>query len=175
MGFIFLFASSMSKNSARSISGNSCFFPERGGHSIVNVLLLVAAGSQSPSNAHAWTALPPFCINVPSTRNSSCGGNPSSQFFLKLPLRGHEIVLARPDLPLGDAPRCRVPVRPYRPAGMDEQDLKRTASHPIHDEARTDSRHTQSVAEVGPPFGASRPLRAANTHTHPSVRQQPGN
>ncbi len=81
---IFRFAVSKSKNSARSISGNSICRPECGGHSIVNVLLRIVAGLQSCSTAQAWTVLPPFCLigcsgmNVPaglipvSSSNSRC-------------------------------------------------------------------------------------------------------
>ena len=38
---------------ARSISGNSCCLPDFGGHSIVNMLLTMLHGSQSPWNAQA--------------------------------------------------------------------------------------------------------------------------
>ncbi len=49
-----------------------------GGHSIVNVLLLMALGSQSPSNAQAWTILPPFCWMGVSGRNGPVGFTPVS-------------------------------------------------------------------------------------------------
>ena len=53
-------ASSGANQATRSISGNSASRPEPGGHSIVNVLLTLPAGSRSPSQAHAQTTLPPF-------------------------------------------------------------------------------------------------------------------
>ena len=59
-GLILRRAVSRSKNSARSTSGKVRNFPERGGYSIVKVLLTMAEGSQSPSKAQAWTSLPAF-------------------------------------------------------------------------------------------------------------------
>gem|GEM_PF-6979866 len=50
---IFHRAIETSKNAALSISGNSICRPDRGGHSMVNVLLTQRAGSHSPSKAHA--------------------------------------------------------------------------------------------------------------------------
>ena len=50
--FTFRLATPTSKNSARSISGNSTCRPDFGGHSIVIVLLTIFP-SQSPANAHA--------------------------------------------------------------------------------------------------------------------------
>ena len=46
-------AASRVNQAARSTSGNSACLPERGGHSIVNVLLAMAAASQSCSTAQA--------------------------------------------------------------------------------------------------------------------------
>jgi hypothetical protein len=51
-------AAARGNHSARSTSGKSRMVPERGGHSIVNVLLLTRAVSKSPSAAHAVTSLP---------------------------------------------------------------------------------------------------------------------
>jgi hypothetical protein len=62
-------ASSSSNHPALSISGNSRTLPERGGHSIEKVLLLIATGSQWPSTAQAWTHLPPDCFTGLSGRN----------------------------------------------------------------------------------------------------------
>ncbi len=57
----------MGKNSARSISGNCCIRPERGGHSSSKVFeTATKSAGQSPSNAQACTSLPPFCVTVPS-------------------------------------------------------------------------------------------------------------
>src|SRR5438067_1328399 len=65
---IFCLASTIGKNSARSISGKSCVRPERGGHSIAKVFdATTKPAGKSPSNAHACTVLPPFCFTVPSS------------------------------------------------------------------------------------------------------------
>ena len=57
-GRIFSRAVSMPNHSARSTSGNSCWLPLRGGHSIAKVLLARVAGSKSASAAQASTTLP---------------------------------------------------------------------------------------------------------------------
>src|SRR5437868_3286780 len=55
---IFCFASSIEKNSARSISGKSCVRPERGGHSIAKVFeATTKPAGMSPSNDLACTDL----------------------------------------------------------------------------------------------------------------------
>jgi len=54
-------STSSGNHAARSTSGNVCRLPERGGHSISNVLLWIAPGSQSASSAKACTTLPPGC------------------------------------------------------------------------------------------------------------------
>jgi len=56
------------KKHARSTSGNSWYFPDRGGHSNSNRFDLHSNGSgKFPSNAHACTILPPFCWIQPSS------------------------------------------------------------------------------------------------------------
>src|SRR5438477_2552109 len=66
-GFILRRAVSSGKNSARSISGNSFNFPERGGHSISKRFDFSSTCSgKSPSTAQACTVLPPFCLIEPS-------------------------------------------------------------------------------------------------------------
>ena len=52
-------AASSVNHAARSTSGNSACLPDRGGHSIVNVLLVMAAASQSCSTAQAKMSLWP--------------------------------------------------------------------------------------------------------------------
>src|SRR5579871_1828889 len=71
-------AAAIENQSPRSISGASICRPERGGHSIVNVLLLSFRGSQSPSNAHAVMIFPLGCFNSPSSMNSPTGTKPVS-------------------------------------------------------------------------------------------------
>src|SRR5262249_53920637 len=71
---IFLAASSRTNQPTRSISGKVCIRPERGGHSISNVLLVAASGSRSPSAPHATTCLPDFCVISPSSTNGPSGG-----------------------------------------------------------------------------------------------------
>src|SRR6185437_1628928 len=63
-------ASSIPNHSTRSISGNTAVRPDRGGHSISNVLLTAVAGSRSPSTAQPNTTLPDFWRISPS---SICG------------------------------------------------------------------------------------------------------
>ena len=78
------FASSMENHAARSISGNLWCRPERGGHSIENVLLTIAAGSASPSNAHARTILPPPCTMGSSSMKALPGRRPVSSVNSRL-------------------------------------------------------------------------------------------
>jgi len=59
-GLSFSRASSWPNQPARSTSGNSCIRPDRGGHSIVNVLLVIASASRSPAAAYAVMTLPLF-------------------------------------------------------------------------------------------------------------------
>ena len=68
-----------SNHAARSISGNSCIRPDRGGHSRVKTLLTIRSASRSPRSANAVTCLPPDCRTVPrSTSSPGGGGDPSS-------------------------------------------------------------------------------------------------
>jgi len=75
---IFCRAWSGENHSARSTSGNDRLRPLRGGHSISNVFETSAAGSKSPSTAHALTRLPPACTTSPSGRNAPGGRAPVS-------------------------------------------------------------------------------------------------
>src|SRR5579883_2160259 len=63
---IFSFASLIEKNPARSISGKSWKWPERGGHSRRKVLLRILVGSRLPSNAQARTTFPPLSFTSPT-------------------------------------------------------------------------------------------------------------
>ena len=55
-------ASLSEKKHARSTSGKFWYFPERGGHSNSNIFDLHSkASGKFPSNAQAYTILPPFC------------------------------------------------------------------------------------------------------------------
>src|SRR6185369_2608534 len=62
----------------RSTSGISNFLPDRGGHSISQKLLLSLPGSQSPSNAHAFTIFPLVCLTVPKAMKLPFAVNPVS-------------------------------------------------------------------------------------------------
>lgn len=62
-------ASAISNHAARSSSGNGCFRPDSGGHSISNTLLFSKAASQSSSTAQAWTIFPPGCFAEPRGRD----------------------------------------------------------------------------------------------------------
>src|ERR1700733_9723080 len=75
---MYCFASSKENQRPLSISGISRRRPERGGHSISHVLLFRFAGSQSPSNAHAATHFPLFCLIVPRSRNDPAALKPVS-------------------------------------------------------------------------------------------------
>ena len=99
---IFVLAVAKSNHSARSISGNSCWRPEWGGHSMVNVLLLMAVGSQSPSKAQAWTILPPFCL-MGLQRNERASWL-QARLLLEFPLGGDEQILVAIRFALGDRP-----------------------------------------------------------------------
>src|SRR4051812_29539604 len=55
-------ASAGANHAARSASGNSARLPDRGGHSISNVLLRKFRRSKSPSAAQAVITLPPDCL-----------------------------------------------------------------------------------------------------------------
>jgi hypothetical protein len=56
---IFRSAVGPSNHAARSTSGKACRLPERGGHSISKVLLVIADASRSCSIAQASITLPP--------------------------------------------------------------------------------------------------------------------
>src|SRR5437762_1070880 len=72
---IFSIASAIEKNSARSISGNSCVRPERGGHSIAKVFeATTKSAGKFPSNAQACTVLPPFFFTAPNSIGSETLG-----------------------------------------------------------------------------------------------------
>ena len=71
-------ACSRSKNAALSTSGKLCRRPDRGGHSISKVLLVMFSGSQSPSAAQASTSLPLRYVAAGSGRNGPSGRVPVS-------------------------------------------------------------------------------------------------
>src|SRR5580692_1658035 len=80
-GWIFASAAGRVNHPARSTSGNSCFFPDFGGHSIENELLRIASASQSPSTAHAVITLPELSLISDSKDNSPiAGANPVSSW-----------------------------------------------------------------------------------------------
>jgi hypothetical protein len=66
------------KTILRGLSEINIFLPERGGHSISQVLLTRSEGSQLPSEAQATTILPVFCFTDPSSINGSLTLNPVS-------------------------------------------------------------------------------------------------
>ncbi len=127
-------ASSSVNQAARSISGNACIRPERGGHSSANVLLLMLAASKSASAANACTVLPRDCVTgvsgVTSVRSVD------ARLLEKLAARGRGRCFARIELPFRDRPRAVVPARPERAARMDEQHLERRAAASIQDDSR---------------------------------------
>ena len=74
-GLSFWRASSAGNQPARSISGNSCVRPERGGHSIVNVLLRTASGRGRPAPP-TRDALAALWRTSPSSSSAPAGGAP---------------------------------------------------------------------------------------------------
>src|SRR5579859_7082306 len=68
-------ASVIENQQPRSISGISSNLPERGGHSILHLLLTSLAGSQSPSTAQALTIFPPDCFTAPKSSSFPCAIN----------------------------------------------------------------------------------------------------
>ncbi len=69
-------AADRSNHAARSISGKDRVLPLFGGHSISNLLLLMASTSRSPSTANAVTRLPPRCRMSPSGSRALRERNP---------------------------------------------------------------------------------------------------
>ena len=77
-GSSFLLATVSSHQSARSTSGNSCTWPDLGGHSIEKLLLRMEAASMSPSTAHALMIFPPGCLAGVSSRPRPINSDPVS-------------------------------------------------------------------------------------------------
>ena len=117
----FFNASSMENQPALSTSGNSAVLPERGGHSIANILLLSRAGSKSPSHPQATIVFPPACLCAPRSRNWPSA---ASGLLQKFPLGGGQQVFAPSASPFGmdHAPSYLLP--PERTARVHEQDLR---------------------------------------------------
>ena len=73
---MYALARSRENHSPRSTSGISNLFPERGGHSISQVLLARSEGSQFPAKAQALTSLPLFCRTVPRSTKGGVARKP---------------------------------------------------------------------------------------------------
>ncbi len=71
-------AAARSNQAARSTSGNSAVLPDRGGHSMVKVLLVMAVASQSCSTAQAKISLWRCALTPPSGRKGPSGSSPVS-------------------------------------------------------------------------------------------------
>ena len=106
---------------ARSTSGISIRRPERGGHSSLNVLLVIAVGVEIAGERPRRHALPDFCRTSPRSRASPSGGAP--ELLRELAPRRGERILVGVVLALGDRPRPGVAPRPQRAARVDEQHL----------------------------------------------------
>ncbi len=83
----------------RSISGKLCCFPERGGHSISNVLLEKRGRSKSASTAKAWTIFPLFCLSGVSSSNGPFATSPG--FLVEFPFGAGEQIFGF-DISLGN-------------------------------------------------------------------------
>ena len=99
---IFFLAVARSKNSARSISGNSFCRPECGGHSIVNVLLLRVAGIAVALERPGVDDLAALLLDG-LQRNERASGLQAG-FFLELPLGREQQIFVGFWLALGDRP-----------------------------------------------------------------------
>ena len=128
---IFGRASARSNHSARSSSGNHCRRPDRGGHSISNVLLLSEAASQLPSTAHTCTSFPPGCLASPSGRNLPCGA--ATRLFVKLALGSGKGCFAFCDQSFRDRPGSKVLVAPERTAWMTQQNFNAVGLAPVEE------------------------------------------
>ena len=95
--------------------------PDRGGHSVLVMMLVRRAGSQSPSKAQAWTTLPLRCVICPS--GSSGGNDVEAGFLAEFAHRGVNERFAGLDAALRNRPRAVVASLPERAAGMREQHL----------------------------------------------------
>ena len=149
---IFSRASASANQPARSTSGKE---PTRllfGGHSISKRLLFRLAGSKSPSAAKAVTVLPAFCLTSPSGVSRPSIVQPVSSVNSRraagFRLLGIGIFTLR------DRPSAGIPLRPERPARMDEKNFDRSRPPSIDDDARAFCCHA-------PPSAASFPTSSA--------------
>jgi hypothetical protein len=127
---IFTCAAGRSNQAARSISGKACVFPLFGGHSISNVLLVIASASSSPSTANAVTRLPPRCRMSSQRFKRTCQNG--TCLFKELSPRRDGHVLALIHFAFWNRPGPLVLISPERPAGMNQQDFQSATRLPIH-------------------------------------------
>ena len=114
--------------------GKCLRLPERGGHSISNVLLANFVRSKSASKAKPCTVLPLFCRTGLSGSERSLRGEAGllAEFAERA---GQQIV--RPHQPLRDGPGAVVLARPERPARMRQQEFE-FVPPPVGEEACAD-------------------------------------
>jgi hypothetical protein len=116
---IFTCAAGRSNQAARSISGKARVFPLFGGHSISNVLLVIASASSSPSTANAATRLPQRCRMSPSGSRGPARTEPVSS---RNSLRAATDASRPHPFRLLESFRRPRPCVPERPARMHQQD-----------------------------------------------------
>ena len=156
-------AASRSNHPARSTSGNSPVRPDRGGHSIANVLLCTSLTSTSPS--HRPGASRPSrsaCRSSPSEhgasrRNQRVRGTSSSRNSRDAAC---ERDLARQRTrPWARTTRRRVFLRPIGATGMHEQHLDLITRSSVQEESRTALGHRRLLS----PRRASKVVRTARS------------
>ena len=140
-------ASARLNQPARSTSGNSFTCPDRGGHSIENVLLAsrgrVEVALPAPGRDDLAGLLPD---RAELDERVTHDRRRRAQLLLELAQRNLERLLAGLDLALGDRPGAIVLPRPERPARMDEQHLDPVAAAAVEEEARALLRRHREVS-----------------------------
>ena len=169
-------ASSIPNHAARSTSGNSRTWPERGGQSAANVLLLILVGLQSPSTAQASMVLPPGCLIGASDRKAPDISTPvSSTNSRRAASRGSSPGVNSP-LGMDQAPRSSTAKGPSR---VHQEHLASARVAPIDQNARaTLSGHwatrSQSRIRQSAPRVASLGGRGRDPPRHPPANVDTG-
>lgn len=142
-------ASSNANHPARSTSGKRCCVPDRGGHSIVNELLRIVAGSRSPAKIQAVTRFPLGRRTGVEHDEGPFGHGPG--LFLKFSARRFERILLRRVFPFRDRPDSQILAGPERTTGMNEKKFIRAVSPARHEESRALLGHPLSLRHRAAP------------------------
>ena len=122
-------ASAGVNQAARSTSGKSCVRPDRGGHSMANVLLVSLDGSASPSTAHTSTVLALDWRKLPSATTWPL--QPQPGLLGELPPGCRERVLAGLAFAFRDAPGAFVLLHPEGSARVHQEHLDAVRCAPV--------------------------------------------